>query len=233
MVQSSGMVLDCRDMDEGSWVHHERTFATGMRTRDMTVEENFDYDETDLSLRHPVRAPDCLTSECLKLGSDPPRAGQEPKGKRRQSHGRDRQQRAVRESMHRTLLLGLVGLLSALLLTPGADAKFFSEVVASYDNWVFLDKFVFDSSGKGKVAWVIKVNGNDPLYETGNAHATILQTTNVQSSVTPNRRTSWLPPVCNRKYSFFSRICVNVQFCCTAGAPVCIIAASTIFVHTL
>ena len=57
----------------------------------------------------------------------------------------------------------LRGVLSVLVLTlawraPSVSAKVYSEpYLLSLDNWVFLDKFVFDTSGKGKVKWQLQV----------------------------------------------------------------------------
>lgn len=55
------------------------------------------------------------------------------------------------------------GALSVLLLalasrSPGVSAKIYKQpALLTYDNWVFLEKFVFDTTGKGKVTWQLQV----------------------------------------------------------------------------
>ena len=51
-------------------------------------------------------------------------------------------------------------LMAAILVSvraPGAVAKVYQDQVQSMDNWQFLDYFVYDSSGKGKVKWDLLV----------------------------------------------------------------------------
>ena len=56
-----------------------------------------------------------------------------------------------------------VGFLGAVMLAlalrpPGASAKIYTnEALQAYDNWVYLDKFAYDTTGKGKVTWELQV----------------------------------------------------------------------------
>jgi len=63
---------------------------------------------------------------------------------------------------------------AALLLCapPGASARVFKDVIATpYQNWVFLDKFVFDSTGNGVFKWqiILENSANDNTAASGAA----------------------------------------------------------------
>lgn len=52
--------------------------------------------------------------------------------------------------------------LALLVHLPGMEGKVFEDIVAADSNWVFIDKFVFDNSGGGKVSWELKLETIDP-----------------------------------------------------------------------
>ena len=51
---------------------------------------------------------------------------------------------------------------------PTASAKVYNDLVQSRDNWQFLDYFVFDSSGKGRVRWDLLVKAKAGGVQTSN-----------------------------------------------------------------
>ena len=60
----------------------------------------------------------------------------------------------------RHTVLGTALFAAAILVcarAPTASAKVYQDQVQSMDNWQFLDYFVYDSSGKGKVKWDLLV----------------------------------------------------------------------------
>ena len=62
---------------------------------------------------------------------------------------------AACRTVRRTALLAAAILVC--VRAPGAVAKVYANRVQSMDNWYFLDYFVFDTSGKGKVKWDLLV----------------------------------------------------------------------------
>lgn len=72
-------------------------------------------------------------------------------GQRDQHHGR-----GVACSKSGTVLLVVFAV--ATLNVPSADAKVYEDNIISADNWVFLDHFAFDTTGKGKIKWEVQVD---------------------------------------------------------------------------
>jgi len=55
-------------------------------------------------------------------------------------------------------LVPLVALAVLAPLAPLAQSKVFEAQVESFSNWVYVDKFVFDDSGGGKLQWEIQMS---------------------------------------------------------------------------
>jgi len=62
----------------------------------------------------------------------------------------------ARTRTHLQMLLCVLALAEEAFI-PCAHGKVFEDTINSFDNWVFLDKFIFDDSGQGKVSWELQV----------------------------------------------------------------------------
>ena len=60
------------------------------------------------------------------------------------------------------VVVGMVAwtLVCVCLLVGGVQGKTTSKEIITYENWVYLDKFAFDTTGEGKIMWSLLVNSN-------------------------------------------------------------------------
>ena len=76
---------------------------------------------------------------------------------RRWGRGGVKERRMSASSAIHALFSLLPVALALLVHLPGMEGKVFEDNVAADSNWVFIDKFVFDNSGGGKVSWELKL----------------------------------------------------------------------------
>jgi hypothetical protein len=104
-----------------------------------------------------------LLAPAEERGAPDPLSSARPHG-----HGQSRSRSSQRPGAWVRASGGLVPLVALAVLAPLAplaQSKVFEGQVESFSNWVFVDKFVFDDSGEGKLQW--EIQSSFPVVEEG------------------------------------------------------------------